>query len=380
MNFSTIVIKKENKPLNASTEISRRPKIIRRVLIFAAILFVAVLLAIRISANFQTPAILEEAPVNVKVSRAETMSIYATAPLSGRVQPIEEATVAPLASGEITRVNVKVGDRVNRGAVLFEIRDLSREQTTAAYNQALEARNAAQTAYERLAILYDEGAVSLQMMEQAQTAYAQAQESLTIAGATRDIARNNSVVTAPISGYVTYLSVSVGSVAAPGVPAVIVADVSRLEISTSASEYIVGKLKVGDPVDIHIATLGDAPYDGAIKAISPAPAAGGLTYPVTVSVEDASGEVMAGMFAEIRIISDEKDEVLCVPSDAVIVKSGRPVVVVIDGDNIAAFREVTPGIDNGEFVEIVSGLSANEIIAVSGQQYAKEGHAVNIIE
>jgi RND family efflux transporter MFP subunit len=351
----------------------------RIIIIVLAVVFILGLLGYRISANYRTAEIPEELPVNVKAAQAALMSIYATSPISGRIQPIEEVVIIPLASGEITRVYVSMGDKVSKGTRLFEI---DRSQIAAlanTLNQAREALNSAQTAYERTQALYNEGAVSLQAFEQAQTQLVTARETHSAASSNYSNAHNNTTVTSPIDGYVTSLSASVGSLASPGVPAATIADVSELKVDTFVSEYLAPRLKVGDPVDIHIATLGDKTYSGIITAVSPAPATGSLTYPISISVADEGGEVMAGMFAEIRIVSDEKDEVLCVPSDAVIIKSGRSIVVVIK-DNIPEFKEVTTGIDNGEYVEIISGLSEGETIAILGQQYAKEGVAVNIIE
>ena len=344
------------------------------IFVILAVIFILGLLGYRIWANFNTAEITdEEKPVNVSVAQAELISIFATSPVSGRVQPIEEVLIMPLASGEVTRVYVSMGDRVRKGAVLF---DIDKTQIATTLTQAREAYNNAETSYNRMSTLYAEGAISLSVYEQTQLQYVAAREAYNAASN----AYNNCTVTSPINGYITSLSVTVGSLAAPGAPAATIADVSELKINTTVSEYLAPRLKAGDSVEIRIATLGNKIYAGTITAVSPAPATGSLTYPITVSVEDESGEVMAGMFAEVQIVSDEKDEVLCVPSDAVIIKAGRSIVVVLDKDNIAEFREVTTGIDNGEFVEITSGLSPGETVAVSGQQYAKEGHAVNIIE
>lgn len=343
------------------------------IIIALAIIFVLALLGYRIVGNFQKPEVEADAPVNVKVTQAELTSIYATSPISGRVTPIEENTVYPMSSGEVTRVNVKMGDYVKKGAVLCEI---DRTQMAATYNQAKEGYNAAKSAFDRLAALYKEGAVSLQNYEQAETQYKIAGESLTAASE----ALSYCTVTSPIDGYITAVHAVQGGIAAPGAPVATVANTSALEINTAVSEYLIAKLKEGDPVKIHIASLGDTVFEGKIKALSPAPAQGGLTYPITVSVEDSSGSVMAGMFAEVEIISDEKDKVLCIPSDAVIVKSGKSIVVTLDGENIPQFKEVATGIDNGEYVEITSGLSQGETVVTLGQQFVKEGVAVKITE
>jgi RND family efflux transporter MFP subunit len=161
-------------------------------------------------------------------------------------------------------------------------------------------------------------------------------------------------------------------------PAVTVADVSALEINTTISEYLISKVHVGDPVDIYIKSLSNEPFPGGITALSPAPATGTLTYPVTISVTDGSGVIKAGMFAEVQIISDKKELVLCIPSDAVFIKSGEAKVVVLNG-TIPSLVTVTTGLDNGTLVEITNGLEAGDTIVTSGQHYVIEGEAVNII-
>jgi RND family efflux transporter MFP subunit len=344
------------------------------IFVILAVVFILALLGYRIASNFNTPEIAaDDLPVNVKTAKAELTSIFTTSPISGRIQPKDEVVIMPLATGEVTRVYVAMGDKVSKGTALFEI-DKSQIATT--LNQAREAYNAASATYVRMETLYNEGAVSLQALEQARTAYVASRESYNAASN----AYGNTTVTSPIDGYVTSLSATVGQLASPGAPAATIADVSELKINTSVSEYLAPKIKAGDPVDIYIATLGNKTYKGMITAVSPAPASGGLTYPVSISVTDESGEVMAGMFAEINIISDEKDNIICIPSDAVIIKSGKPIVVVLTNGGIPEFRDVTTGIDNGEYVEITSGLSEGETIVATGQHYVKEGIAVNIVD
>ena len=343
------------------------------ILVVLAVVFILAMLGYRIASNFKTPAaVSDDTPVNVKTAQAALASISVTSPVSGRIQPIEEVVILPLASGEVKKVYVQMGDRVEKGTTLFEI---DKTQISTTLNQAREAHTNAATAYERMELLYKEGAVSLQAFEQAKAAYVTTKESYNAASN----AYNNTMVKSPIAGYVTSLSVSAGSIASPAAPAAIVANVSELKIDTTVSEFLAPKLKVGDPVKINIATLSGRTYSGTITAISPAPAIGSLTYPVRISVDNESGDIMAGMFAEINIISDEKDNVLCIPSDAVIIKSGKPVVVVIKNSDMPEFREVTTGIDNGEIVEITSGLSEGETIVTVGQHFVKEGVAVNVI-
>lgn len=310
-------------------------------------------------------------PVNVTVATVEYGSIYATSPLTSRIDPIESASVIPLTAGEVVSVRVSLGDYVKEGDVLFE---LDRTQMATSYNQAKLAYDSAKSDYDRVSLLYKEGAVSLQQYQGAKTQLDVSKQSLTVAAS----ALSYCTVTSPIDGYVTSVNVSVGGLASQAAPAVTVADVSSLEINTTISEYLISKVKVGDPVDIYIKTISDKPFQGSIKALSPAPATGTLTYPATISVIDESGTIKAGMFAEVEIVSDKKEHVLCIPSDAVFIKSGESKVARLEGTT-PSLVTVKTGLDNGTLVEITDGLAAGDTIVTTGQQYVIPGETVNIV-
>ncbi len=331
------------------------------------------LLAYRIVEKNKPPEEEEKIPVNIKVVSAQIATISATSPLSGRVQPKEEVSVIPMANGKVTNVNVKLGDWVAAGTVLFNI---DQGSLGSSYNQAADAVTTAQTNLIRTELLYNEGAVSLQQYEQAKSALVSAQASL------NTISENmkNYTVTAPINGYITSVNVSKGSMASgAGGPAVVIADLSELLIKANISENLISKIKIGDAVQIFLKTLSDTPYAGKIKEISPAPANGLLTYPITISIDNSTKEIKAGMFAEVQIVSEHKDNVLSVPSKSILIKGGVSHVVVLEQD-MPVFKPVTTGLDNGEFIEIISGINAGDLVITEGQHFVTEGEPVTIIE
>ncbi len=318
-----------------------------------------------------SPSIEKEEQVAVQTTVAGMADISSTAPITGRILP-EEVAVVPLVSGKVTGIYVKVGDYVNAGTVLFEI---DRTQATASYNQAKAAYDLASTAYNNAATLYSAGAVSKTSLDQAYVSYISAREAFNTAAEMYSYYS----VTAPISGYVTSLSVQRGSIAGQTMAASI-ANTDSLSIDTTVSEYLATKLYQGEEVDIRVSSLKDKTYKGVISELSPAPAYGTLTYPITVSVKDTSGDIKAGMFAEVIVKDNESKNALCIPSDAVFSKAGEDIVVVLDKDNVASYAKVTTGIDNGEMVEILSGIKAGDVVVSSGQQYVSEGDKVKVIK
>lgn len=340
-----------------------------RIISIIGILFVALVLY-RAGHFFLVPEIKEAEPaINVLVTEAKYEPIDLISPVTGRLEPVEEVALVPLASGTVTAVHVAVGDQVTAGQVLFEI---DKGQVSASYNQARESFAAVASTFARMELLYSEGAVSLQDYESAKAQYAAARESLNAAA---DM-YGNFTVTSPIDGYVTALNVSVGSIAG-GAAAGSVANVDELIIQTTVSEVLATAVKIGETVQVRIDSL-DKEYSGTITSFSPIPSMGMLTYPLTITMEPDES-LFAGMFAEVRLVSEEIKEALCVPSEAVIIRDGRPVVAVLGPNGVPELKEVVPGVDNGTIVQIVSGLTEGEQVIYSGQHFVVPGVQVNVV-
>lgn len=341
--------------------------------IFLIVVLLVLLGIFRILSAVIQPKEVADPPVNVKVATAQMGSIYTRSPISGRIKPVQEALIIPMAQGNVSRVNVSLGDFVKKGKVLFEI---DSAQISAAYSQASASLQAAKTAYNAMKTLYAEGAVSRADLEAANANYTAA---LAATSQTKE-AYDNCRPEAPFDGYITSLNVSVGNQAPTGSLAATVADVSSLKIETGVSEYMVNSLIPGQEVDIYINTLGDKAYVGIIQSVSPAPGTGSLTYPTTIKIPNESGELKAGMFAEVQIKSQSKDEVILVPSDAPYIKGGKTWIITLDDKNIPIFNEVETGLDNGEYTEIVKGIKAEDKIVISGQPFVIEGSEVVVIK
>jgi len=311
--------------------------------------------------------------INIKVTKAAITTLENTSPLTGRLEPIEEVSLVPKVMGEVTKVNVTLGQKVNKGTVLFE---LDKTQAATAYNQAKANYQDAQNNLNRMETLYKEGAISLQQYEQAKTAYTISKESYNAASD----GLSNYVVSSPIDGYVTSVNIDVGTVASQAVAAVTVANIDKLEINTSISENMINKIAVGDKVQVLVSSVSDIPFSGTVTALSPAPPAGTLTYPMKVSIDNKDLTIKPGMFAEVIVTSDKTEGVVTVPSASVLIRSGKPIVAVIDNNGELVFRDVVVGVDNGEFVEIKSGVQAGDTVVIEGQHYLEEDSKFNIIE
>ncbi|MBO4724905.1 MAG: efflux RND transporter periplasmic adaptor subunit [Firmicutes bacterium] len=346
-----------------------------KIVIIVIVALLAVLCIYRIGsfvAGKVSPDKEDEKLTSVRVATVEYMDIGKATPMSGRITAAKEAAIIPMASGQVTKVNVKVGDYVKAGTVLFEI---DKGAVAGTVSQAKAAYDLARNTYNNMEKLYAEGAISKQDYDSARVSYISARENYNMAAEQY----SNFSPTSPIDGYVTSLNVSVGNMAAAGNMAASVANTDELEISTTASEYIAGLLSVGDSVEVYVDGK-DKTYTGVVDTLSPAPAYGTFTYPVTIKLDNTSGELMSGQFAEIRVNAEESKNALCVPSDAVVMKNGVTVLITVNDEGIATFAPVESGIDNGEIVEIKSGVKEGDRIIISGQSFVEDGEKVKVVE
>ncbi len=377
---------KKNNEMEADPSIKKK-RISKKKIIGIIILIIIILTAIRIFTlnNTSTPEETDNKAINVKTTQVKRMDLEITAPLSGRIQPVHEASIVPLISGKVMKVHAKLGTKVSKGTPLFE---LDKDQMQNAYNQALAGYNQANASYlnaqsnfVRVEALYKEGAVSQQQHEQSQLQYSTSAQALTQAQSALNNAKDaldNCIVTSPIDGYVTLININEGEMASQAMPAVAVANLDTVEIETSISENLINKIAIGDPVKVFVKSASAQEFDGTISELSPAPAQGSLTYPLKVSIDNNDTLIKSGMFAEVRIVSANNKNVLAVPSDSVIIKGGESVVAVLEKDH-ATFRKVITGIDNGNYVEILQGLNEGDTVITEGQYYLDEGSQVTVI-
>lgn len=401
----------ESKP---NSERQPKSKTKRKFIILIALLLIAAFVVFRImtTAKNNTVDVVDET-AHVRVTSAAVSSIEITSPVTGRIEPVDEVSVIPKVAGEVTRVYVSLGDKVEKGSLLFTLDgtqlqsalsqanagyDLAKagyESANTGYTDAVSAHKNAQDNFDRISALYQEGAVSQQQYDQAKYQLDTAAEAINRANAAISQAKasisqaragvssaadgaSNTKITAPISGYITAVNIAEGGVASQASAAVSIADIDTVEINCAVGETLINKIKVGDQTSVVVKSVSDTPFAGTITALSPAPAAGSLTYPIKVSIDNADIQIKPGMFAEVIVASQKATGILTLPSDAVIIKGGKRVVAIITDDK-ALFKEVVTGLDDGAFVEIQSGVTANDVVVIEGQHYLEEGDPVNII-
>ena len=205
-----------------------------------------------------------------------------------------------------------------------------------------------------------------------------AQISLSIAQQRLD----DTKVYAPIDGVVTERFVQTGQIISSGIsntgggtPILTLSDLSRLFVLAYVDESDIGKVQVNQGVVITADAYPGKPFGGMVERIAQKGAnqSNVVTFEVRIEITSEDKSLLKPeMTANVEIIVAEEENALMVPVEAVSRMRGRTTVTVLKPDGTQEMRDVELGINNGERIEIISGLSDDETILItSGGEYSQ---------
>ncbi|WP_411680327.1 efflux RND transporter periplasmic adaptor subunit [Clostridium thailandense] len=375
---------------------------------------------------------------NVRTQKITSGSISANVEYAGTLKPAKEVAVLPKTGGKVVSVNVNVGDKVTEGQVLYTLdkeeseanlqsqkaglesakADLEKtsdssqaqqiSQAEQTYGKAQVELNNTEDNYNKMQKLYGTGAISKKDLDDAKKQYdnasidlKSAKDNLDIienkigpqstksaaarvaqseAGvSTAQIQLNNATITSPISGIVSEKDVEVGKIASSQSGSVTVIDSSTLTAEITVPDSMVGKIKVGEAVPIYINALDNKIVNGVIDTISPAANSKDKCYSVKAKIDNANGDLKAGMFVKVSLQSDSKDNVLSVPNQAIKTENGVNYVYLVENNKIKKIA-VNTGISNAKFTEVSGNISQTADIITEGQSILADGEKVNVIK
>jgi multidrug efflux pump subunit AcrA (membrane-fusion protein) len=174
-----------------------------------------------------------------------------------------------------------------------------------------------------------------------------------------------SEIHSPIDGVVTDRPLFAGETAAAGAPLITVMDTSALLAKVHLSQTVAQRLKVGD--DATIAIPGAAhTVPAKVSLISPALDPGSTTVEIWLRIDNRSGALKAGTPVRASITGRSVASALKIPLSAVLTADdGSKSVMVVGSDSAAHRKPVTLGINNGEDVQLLTGLSLSDVVATN---------------
>jgi len=184
-------------------------------------------------------------------------------------------------------------------------------------------------------------------------------------------ALNNTVVRAPISGYIASRNANKGQMVSPGVEIFSIKATNQVEAQINVTETVIPGVKVGTKAKVFVKSA-DAEIEGVVTTVSPTKNAQTGMYQVNVAIDNPESSLKDGMFADITLTLDDSADTLIIPSEAVLEDEDGTKYVYVAKDNIAERADITLGIVTDEYSEVISGVEKGVKIIVSGKEYLSE--------
>lgn len=253
---------------------------------------------------------------------------------TGEIQPLNTINVGSQVSGTIEEIFVDYNSQVKKGDVLLTIEpsvlQASVDEAKASLVSAESQRDYAKSEYERNKILYEDGFIARAELEQSQTTYEQAEQSVNRMKSQYDRAVTNlsyATITSPVDGTVISRQVDVGQTVAASFQTpdlfAIAEDLSKMQIETAVSEADIGMIQEGQKVTFTVDAYPTQTFEGEVRQIrlSPTVTSNVVVYTVVIDVDNSDLRLKPGMTAFVTILISEKNDVWKVQNSSLLLRS-----------------------------------------------------------
>ncbi len=330
-----------------------------------------------------------------KTARARLKSVTEWYEAVGSLRPRTETRIEAQIQAQVLQVTVRAGDRVEKDQtlVVLDNRQMDarlsqarqalktagsrKQQAEQSLNAAQAAFNEAESDYQRIRNYYESEAATEQELERSKARYLQTQAGLRRAGkavqgaaagvhqaeaAVREarVSSGYSRIKAPSDGEVIKRLIEPGDLALPGKPLVLMKTTENLQIEAFVREGLIGKVKPGTRLSAEIDVL-DEPLRARVEEIVPYADPQTRTFLIKALLPPAEG-LYPGMYGKLRI-PRRVIQVVVIPPET-IQKVGQLEMVDVRVDGRWQKRYVKTGKYYDGMVEILSGLSGNEILMI----------------
>lgn len=312
-----------------------------------------------------------KAPVPVSVASISLAPISSYLSATANLVAENEVKVLSEAEGRVATLLVEEGEFVRKGSPLVQ---LVRGDAEMAAAKARVRFGNAKVGWERAKGMFDKGLMSQGDYDQTVMEKEVAQQEL----AEAEWRLSKTTVRAPFDGVIAVRTVNEGQHVRPGDALFTITDFDPLVARIYLPEKDVLGLEVGRAVRLTLRATEQIRFDGRIRQISPVVDTATGTVKVTVEAVRPPESVRPGAFVSVDIVRTTRPSATILPREAVL-RELQASHVFVAQNGVAKKRSVTLGIEEGERVEVLSGVRAGEQVIVAGQGGLKDGSPIKIL-
>ncbi len=310
------------------------------------------------------------AAVPVEVASAERRSISSYIETNGTLEAENEVDIVARTSGPIVELKVEEGMQVRKGRLLAR---LEQDEIRAQLEISRVNLNEATLAYERAQSLQNDDLISVENFEQARAAHDSARAQFE----GNEIQLGYTEIRAPFGGLIVARYIDFAQQVSTNTPLFRISDFRPLLCPIQVPERDLQKLRLGQEAYLTVEAFQGEKFPADVLRISPVVEAATGTVKVTLEVA-GKGKLRPGMFARVYLEIDSHDNAVVVPKSALSLESIGDTIYVADGQTTIR-REVTLGFQEGDHVEILSGVDAGELVVVVGQDGLSNGTPIRVL-
>lgn len=318
---------------------------------------------------------------NIPAVKVETVESRVVDQLGTYTASVEAQIVNNISSNmpnRIKQILVDEGQRVSAGQKVVVLDDVNTFSYETQVDNARANLKNVEVNYNRALELFKIGGGTKQQVDAMEIQLVNAKNALAQAERTLRNARENTVLTSPISGVVTARNYDPGDMTG-NLPILTVARVQPVKIVINVTESELPRVHKGMPADIRFDTYGDELFKGVVSTVMPTVDPQSRTFGVEITLANADGKVLPGMFGRVTLNLGKADRVV-VPDKAVVKQqgSGNQYIYVYNSDGSVSFNQVQLGQRLGSEYELLSGVEPGSQVVVSGQARLANGVKVKV--
>lgn len=316
----------------------------------------------------QPPATISAAQVSAEQWQPQISSV-------GSVIAVNGINVSTEVAGTVSRIAFESGQTVKQGDLLVQLDD-SVDQ--AALEGLIADRKLAKVQFERASNLLPKRAVSQSNFDEAKAKYESAQAKVEEQRAR--IQKKH--ITAPFDGVLGLRRVDPGEYLSPGSTIVELQMLAPIQVEFSLPERRFEDVREGQPVEIRVDAHPNQVFDGKITAIDTSVKAPTRSFDVRATLANQDQLLRPGMFAEVKVVEPQAEQVLTVPRTAISYNTYGDYVFLIQeqggGKLTVERRQVKTGDSRKGYVRVTEGLKAGDRVVSAGLVKLHNGQAVQI--
>jgi HlyD family secretion protein len=335
-------------------------------------------------------------PMTVELAPVKRSEIIEQMTVVGNLIGAATVEATPKVNGRLDSVTVRLGDRVRKGQQLAKVEDSEiREQVKqaqASFDVAaatIRQREAdlrlAQTNLDRSRNLFERQLIPKQTFDDTDARYqaAAAQVDLARAQYAQAQARldelkinlSNTVISSPVSGFVGKRALDPGAWVTPNSSFISVVDISVVRLVANIVEKDLRRVQQGMKASVEVDAYPGEKFVGRVAHVAPVLDPATRTAPIEVEIDNSEFRLKPGMYAKVSFTVEHKQNILTVPTNAIVDVGGKKGVFVPGEGNVAKFQAVELGMSDPKQIE-VAGLSEGTRVITTGAAALREGDRI----